>query len=62
MTAPFPKNEKHRLEVLWQYEVLDTVPEEIFDDLVELARAEGRIVGPPQDDRQVVDEQRRDDT
>lgn len=37
MTAPFPKNEKHRLEVLWQYEVLDTVPEEVFDDLTELA-------------------------
>lgn len=37
MTAPNPKNEKHRLEVLWQYDVLDTVPEEAFDDLTELA-------------------------
>jgi len=26
-----------RLKVLWQYEVLDTVPEEVFDDLTELA-------------------------
>ncbi|MDB6108817.1 MAG: sensor signal transduction histidine kinase [Pedosphaera sp.] len=37
MTAPIPKNEKKRLEVLWQYEVLDSVPEEVFDDLTELA-------------------------
>lgn len=29
--------EKTRLKVLWQYEVLDTVPEEVFDDLTELA-------------------------
>jgi len=32
-----PKDEKHRLEVLWQYDVLDTVPEEVFDELTELA-------------------------
>ena len=37
MTAPIPKNEKKRLEVLWQYEVLDTIPEQVFDDLTELA-------------------------
>lgn len=37
MKAPVPKNEKKRLEVLWQYDVLDTVPEQVFDDLVELA-------------------------
>jgi GAF domain-containing protein len=37
MSAPIAKNEKHRLKVLWQYSVLDTVPEEIFDDLTELA-------------------------
>jgi GAF domain-containing protein len=37
MTAPIPHNEKKRLKVLWQYEVLDTVPEELFDDLTELA-------------------------
>jgi GAF domain-containing protein len=34
---PLPKNEKRRLEVLWQYDILDTVPEEVFDELVELA-------------------------
>jgi GAF domain-containing protein len=37
MTAPIPKNEKKRLEVLWQYDVLDTVPEAVFDDLTNLA-------------------------
>jgi GAF domain-containing protein len=34
---PVPQNEKRRLEVLWQYDILDTVPEEVFDELVELA-------------------------
>jgi GAF domain-containing protein len=29
--------EKRRLEILWQYEVLDTIPEQLFDDLTELA-------------------------
>lgn len=32
-----PKNEVKRLKVLWQYDVLDTVPEEVFDDLADLA-------------------------
>jgi GAF domain-containing protein len=32
-----PRNETHRLKVLWQYDVLDTVPEEVFDDLTDLA-------------------------
>src|SRR5260370_11009219 len=36
MSAPVPQNETQRLKVLWQYDVLDTVPEEIFDDLTEL--------------------------
>ena len=35
--AAIPKNEIKRLKVLWQYDVLDTVPEEVFDDLTELA-------------------------
>jgi GAF domain-containing protein len=34
---PNPETEKRRLNVLWQYEVLDTVPEQLFDDLTELA-------------------------
>lgn len=37
MSAETPENEKRRLNVLWQYEVLDTIPEALFDDLTELA-------------------------
>lgn len=37
MQVPVPKNEAKRLKVLWQYDVLDTVPEELFDDLADLA-------------------------
>jgi len=37
MSAATPSTEKKRLKVLWQYEVLDTVPEALFDDLTELA-------------------------
>jgi GAF domain-containing protein len=32
-----PKNEAKRLKVLWQYDILDTLPEEMFDDLTDLA-------------------------
>jgi GAF domain-containing protein len=37
MKKPLPRNEKRRLKVLWQYELLDTMPEEAFDDLTALA-------------------------
>jgi GAF domain-containing protein len=37
MMTNAPKDERRRLEVLWQYDVLDTVPEQVFDDLTELA-------------------------
>jgi GAF domain-containing protein len=37
MKQPKPKNEAHRLKVLWQYDLLDTVPEEVFDELTNLA-------------------------
>ncbi len=36
-SAPLAANEKKRLEVLWQYDILDTLPEQAFDDLTELA-------------------------
>jgi GAF domain-containing protein len=56
MTAPIPPNEKTRLKVLWQYEVLDTVPEEVFDDLTELA---ARICEAPIALISLVDEKRQ---
>jgi GAF domain-containing protein len=56
MTTPLPKNEKQRLKILWQYDVLDTVPEEVFDDLTELA---ARICGAPIALISLVDEKRQ---
>src|SRR3989475_8570397 len=54
--ARIPENEKKRLKVLWQYSVLDTVPEEIFDDLTELA---ARICEAPIALITLVDEKRQ---
>jgi len=56
MIAPRPDNERRRLEVLWQYEVLDTVPEAVFDDLTELA---ARICAAPIALISLVDENRQ---
>ena len=56
MSAPLSQNEKIRLKVLWQYEVLDTVPEEVFDDLTELA---ARICEAPIAMISLVDENRQ---
>ena len=56
MSAPIPRNEKKRLKVLWQYSVLDTVPEAIFDDLTELA---ARICEAPIALITLVDENRQ---
>src|SRR6266446_2760367 len=56
MNAPIPPNDKHRLQVLWQYDMLDTVPEEVFDDLTELA---ARICEAPIAMITLVDEDRQ---
>lgn len=37
MTAPISAEESERLRVLYQYEILDTIAEEAFDDLTRLA-------------------------
>src|SRR4028118_617742 len=37
MSVPKPENESARLEVLRQFEILDTDPEESFDELTRLA-------------------------
>lgn len=50
------QNESKRLKVLWQYEVLDTVPEEVFDNLTELA---ARICEAPIALISLVDEKRQ---
>lgn len=56
MSVPKPANEKTRLNVLWQYGVLDTVPEAMFDDLTELASS---ICGAPIALISLVDERRQ---
>lgn len=56
MRTPIPKSESKRLKVLWQYDVLDTVPEEVFDDLTELA---ARICEAPIALISLVDENRQ---
>src|SRR5215469_13975959 len=56
MTVAIATNEAKRLKVLWQYDVLDTVPEEVFDDLTELA---ARICEAPIALISLVDENRQ---
>jgi GAF domain-containing protein len=56
MKAPKPKDEVQRIQVLWQYEVLDTVPEQVFDELTSLAAL---ICGAPIALITLVDEHRQ---
>jgi len=56
MIAATQTKEARRLKVLWQYNVLDTVPEEVFDDLTELA---ARICEAPIALISLVDEDRQ---
>jgi GAF domain-containing protein len=56
MNPPIPLTEVKRLKVLWQYDILDTVPEEVFDDLTELA---ARICEAPIAMITLVDEKRQ---
>lgn len=56
MKAPKPKNEVQRIKILWQYDVLDTVPEQVFDDFTSLAAL---ICGAPVSLISLVDEDRQ---
>jgi len=56
MKASKPKNEGQRIKVLWQYEVLDTVPEAVFEELTQLAAL---ICGAPIALISLVDEDRQ---
>lgn len=54
--APIRAIEKRRLQVLWQYDLLDTLPEAVFDELTELA---ARICEAPIALISLVDERRQ---
>ncbi len=56
MKPPLPSNEAARLDALRQYQVLDTPPEEAFDDLVRIA---AQICGTPVALISLVDVQRQ---
>ena len=56
MDAALPPNEMLRLENLRSYAILDTPPEQVFDDLTVLA---SRICGTPMALVSLVDESRQ---
>jgi GAF domain-containing protein len=56
MSTPIPKNEPKRIKVLWQYDILDTVPEAVFDELTDLVAL---ICGAPIALISLVDENRQ---
>lgn len=56
MKPPIPTNEKRRLEVLWETDLLDTAPEVELDDLTALA---GQVCGTPIALISLVDEHRQ---
>ncbi|RYX82045.1 PAS domain S-box protein [bacterium] len=56
MKAPLPKNEKQRLAILHEYNILDTSPEQAFDDLTILA---SHICGTPLSFVTLIDKDRQ---
>ena len=56
MTAPIPPNEAERLHALYECSVLDTAPEEVFDDITRLA---AQVCGTPIAAVSLIDEDRQ---